>query len=127
MLVLTEAAAEVVKAISSTPQAPEGSGLRIASPAGSDPGALQVTAAPGPDENDQVLEAAGAHVYLEPQAAAYLEDKVLDAEVDSEGKAHFSLGMQGTDQVLIPPGAAVVAAAPGPVHQRAGDRPRPPR
>ena len=99
MLVLTEAAAEVVKAISSTPQAPEGSGLRIASPAGSDPGALQVTAAPGPSENDQVVEAAGAHVYLEPQAAAYLEDKVLDAEVDSEGKAHFSLGMQGTDQL----------------------------
>jgi hypothetical protein len=23
---------------------------------------------------------------------------VLDAEVDSEGQAHFSLGMQGTDQ-----------------------------
>ena len=99
MLVLTEAAAEVVKAISSTPQAPEGSGQRIASPAGSaDPGALQVTTAPGPNENDQVVETAGAHVYLEPQAAVYLEDKVLDAEVDSEGKAHFSLGMQGTDQ-----------------------------
>ena len=100
MLVLTEAAAEVVKAIASTPQAPEGSGLRITSPAGAaDPGTLQVTAAPGPGENDQVVEAAGAHVYLEPQAAAYLEDKVLDAEVDSEGKAHVSLGMQGTDQV----------------------------
>jgi iron-sulfur cluster assembly protein len=99
MLVLTEAAAEVVKAIASTPQAPEGSGLRIASSAGAaDPGALQVTAAPGPNENDQVVEAAGAHVYLEPQAALYLEDKVLDAEVDSEGKAHFSLGLQGTDQ-----------------------------
>ena len=99
MLVLTEAAAEVVKAISSTPQAPEGSGLRIASSAeAADPGALQVTAAPGPNENDQVIEAAGAHVYLEPQAAVYLDDKVLDAEVDSEGKAHFSLGMQGTDQ-----------------------------
>ncbi len=99
MLVLTEAAAEVVKAISSTPQAPEGSGLRIASPPGSDPGALQVTATPGPNEDDRVVEAAGAHVYLEPRAAAYLEDKVLDAEVDSEGKAHFSLGMQGTDQL----------------------------
>ena len=100
MLVLTEAAAEVVKAISSTPQAPEGSGLRIASPAGAaDPGTLQVTAAPGPNENDQIIETAGAHIYLEPQAAVYLEDKVLDAEVDSEGKAHFSLGMQGTDQV----------------------------
>ena len=64
-----------------------------------DPGALQVTAAPGPDENDQVIEASGAHVYLEPQAAVYLEDKVLDAEVDSEGKAHFSLGLQGPSQV----------------------------
>ena len=57
--------------------------------------ALQVTAAAGPGENDQVIDAAGAHVYLEPQAAAYLEDKVLDAQVDSEGQAHFSLGVQG--------------------------------
>ena len=96
MLVLTEAAAEVVKAITSTPQAPEGAGLRIASSAEEpgDPGALQVSAAPGPGENDQVVEAGGAHVYLEPQAAAFLEDKVLDAQVDTEGKAHFSLGMQ---------------------------------
>ena len=100
MLVLTEAAAEVVKAITSTQEAPEGSGLRIASSAAdsADPGALQVTAAPGPGENDQVIEASGAHVYLEPQAALYLDDKVLDAQVDQEGKAHFSLGLQGPAQ-----------------------------
>jgi hypothetical protein len=47
MLVLTEAAAEVVKALTSTPQAPEGSGLRIASST-PDPGALQLSAATGP-------------------------------------------------------------------------------
>jgi iron-sulfur cluster assembly protein len=101
MLVLTEAAAEVVKAITSTPEAPEASGLRIASSAAeaADPGALQISAAPGPSENDQVVEAAGAHVYLEPNAAAYLDDKVLDAQVDPEGKAHFSLGTQGPSQV----------------------------
>ena len=100
MLVLTESAAEVVKALTATPDAPETAGLRIASSAANsaNPGGLQVSAAPGPDANDQVLETDGAHVYLEPQAAAFLEDKVLDAEVDSEGKAHFSLGMQGTDQ-----------------------------
>ncbi|MGH3151664.1 MAG: Fe-S cluster assembly protein HesB [Streptosporangiaceae bacterium] len=100
MLVLTEAAAEVVKAITSTPETPEGSGLRIAASDAhaADPGALQVSAAPGPSENDQVIDAAGAHVYLEPQAAAYLDDKVLDAQVDQEGKAHFSLGMQGPGQ-----------------------------
>jgi iron-sulfur cluster assembly protein len=100
MLVLTEAAAEVVKALTSTPQAPEGSGLRIASstPDPGDPGALQLSAAPGPGENDQVIDAAGARLYVEPQAAAYLEDKVLDARVDKEGQAHFSLGVQGPSQ-----------------------------
>jgi hypothetical protein len=35
-------------------------------------------------------------VYVEPLAAAYLDDKVLDAQVDGEGKAHFYLGEQGT-------------------------------
>lgn len=102
MLVLTEAAAEVVKSVTSTPQAPEGAGLRIASStmeAGNsdsgNPSALQVTAAAGPGDNDQVVEAAGALVYLEPRAAAYLEDKVLDAQVDEQGNAHFTLTAQG--------------------------------
>jgi iron-sulfur cluster assembly protein len=96
MLVLTEAAAEVVKSVTSTPQSPEGAGLRIASsvPEQQSPGGLQVTAAPAPDANDQIIETAGARVFLEPQAAAYLEDKVLDARLDEEGKAHFSLGTQ---------------------------------
>jgi Fe-S cluster assembly iron-binding protein IscA len=96
MLVLTEAAAEVVKSVTSTPQAPGGAGLRIASsaPEPQSPGALQLTAATGPGENDQVIEADGARVFLEPQAAIYLEDKILDARVDEQGEAHFSLGMQ---------------------------------
>ena len=100
MLVLTESAAEVVKALIATPQAPEGAGLRIASSAAdpANPGGLQVTAAPGPGANDQIIEADGAHVYLEQQAAVFLEDKVLDAEVDSEGTPHFSLAIQGPGQ-----------------------------
>jgi iron-sulfur cluster assembly protein len=100
MLVLTESAAEVVKALIATPQAPEGAGLRIASAADpGNPGGLQVTAAPGPGANDQIVEADGAHVYLEQQAAVFLEDKVLDAEVDSEGTPHFSLAVQGPGQI----------------------------
>jgi hypothetical protein len=54
------------------------------------PGALQVTAAPGPGEGGQVIDAGGARIYLEPRAAAYLEDKILDVQ----GKARFSLGVQ---------------------------------
>jgi iron-sulfur cluster assembly protein len=106
MLVLTEAAAEVVKSVTSTPRAPEGAGLRIASsapdwgsPSSENPSALQVTAAARPGDNDQVVEAAGARVYLEPRAAAYLDDKVLDAQVDEEGNAHFTIATQGPGQI----------------------------
>jgi iron-sulfur cluster assembly protein len=101
MLVLTEAAAEVVKSVTSTPQTPDGTGLRITSsaPEPEDPGALQLAAAAGPSENDQVIEAAGAHVFLEPQAAAYLDDKVLDAQLDEQGTAHFTLGTQDAGQI----------------------------
>lgn len=101
MLVLTEAAAEVVKSVTSTPQIPDGAGLRIASSPSEpeDPGALQVTAVAGPGENDQVIEAAGARVFLEPQAAAYLDDKVLDAQFDEQGNAQFTLGTQDAGQI----------------------------
>jgi iron-sulfur cluster assembly protein len=101
MLILTEAAAAAVKSVTSTSQASEGAGLRIASavPQPRDPGALQVSPTEGPGQGDQVIEAAGARVFVEPQAAAYLDDKVLDAEIDAEGKARFSLGVQPSGQV----------------------------
>ena len=96
MLVLTEAAAEVVKSVTETPQAPNGTGLRITqSP--QEPGAasaLELAAAPEPGANDQIVEAAGARVFLDPQAAAYLEDKILDAQVDAQGQVRFMLGTQ---------------------------------
>ena len=100
MLVLTESATEIVKAIASTPEAPEGSGLRIASVVTQpgNPGELQLAATTGPAEHDQVIDAAGAHIFLEPQAAAYLDDKILDAQVDQEGNPQFSLGIQDPGQ-----------------------------
>jgi Fe-S cluster assembly iron-binding protein IscA len=94
MLVLTEAAAQVVKSVTETPQAPDGTGLRITQSA-PEPNALQLAAAASPGDQDQIVEAAGARVFLDPQAAAYLDDKVLDAEVDTEGKVRFTLGTQG--------------------------------
>lgn len=97
MLVLTEAAAEVVKSVTADPQAPEGAGLRIASSSAEpgNPGSLELMATAGPAENDQVVEAEGARVFLEPNAALYLRDKVLDASVDAQGNARFSLAVQG--------------------------------
>jgi hypothetical protein len=42
-------------------------------------------------------------VYVEPHAALYLDDKVLDAQVDSAGNPHFTLGLQRPSEVLQTP------------------------
>jgi iron-sulfur cluster assembly protein len=102
MLVLTQAAAEVVKSVTSSPQLSQAAGLRISSSV-ADPGdasALQVEAVPAPGADDQVLEAAGAFVFVAPQAAGYLDDKVLDAAVDEVGNARFSIAVQRSGDVL---------------------------
>ena len=94
MLVLTDAAAEVVKSVTDTPQAPDGTGLRITQSAPEPGSGLELAPAPEPGVYDQIVETAGARVFLDPLAAAYLNDKVLDAEVDTQGKVRFTLGMQ---------------------------------
>jgi iron-sulfur cluster assembly protein len=94
MLVLTDAAAEVVKSVTDTPQAPDGTGLRITQSAPEPGSGLELAAATEPGVNDQIVETAGARVFLDPLAAAYLDDKVLDAEVDTQGKVRFTLGVQ---------------------------------
>lgn len=102
MLVLTETAAEVVKSVTSAPQSSQTAGLRISS-SEAEPGeasALQVEAVPAPDAGDQVLEAAGAHVFVAPQAAGFLDDKILDAQVDEAGNVRFSLVVQRPEDVL---------------------------
>ena len=73
--------ARAVKSVTATLEEADAAGLRIASaaPGPDGPGELQVTTAPGPGENDQVIETGGARIYLEPQAAAFLDDKILDA------------------------------------------------
>jgi Fe-S cluster assembly iron-binding protein IscA len=96
MLVLTEAAAEVVKSVTDTPQAPDGTGLRItqSAPEPASGTGLELAAAAEPGAEDQVVETGGARVFLDQRAAAYLDDKVLDAEVDTAGKVRFTLGVQ---------------------------------
>jgi Fe-S cluster assembly iron-binding protein IscA len=78
MLAITETAAVAITTLMSDSQMPEGAGLRIAQPEGSE--MLELSVALAPAEQDTVLEAAGASVFLEPIAAQALDDKVLDVE-----------------------------------------------
>ena len=91
MLALTESAVQAVKKIvSSSEEAPETGGLRlVADRAGAQPSfQLQVTALPA--EDDEVIEEKGARVFLDPEAASLLGDKVLDASVD-QNQVAFTL------------------------------------
>lgn len=92
MLTVTPNAATEIRNITEQPEAPEGTGLRITS----DPtqGALTLSIAAVPAEDDSVVETGGARVFLDEPAAQLLDDKTLDAAVDNEGRVQFALAEQ---------------------------------
>jgi iron-sulfur cluster assembly protein len=90
VLTLTENATLVIKSITGVEGAPEGAGVRISQENPADP-ALAVTTTESPAKGDQVLEEGGARVFLESNAAAALDDKILDAAVDDKGGVEFLL------------------------------------
>lgn len=94
MLTLTDNANAVVTSIVTGQMHTEQAGLRIETavdpgPQGEPRFAVQVVAEP--QATDQVIMAAGTHVFLEPAAAEALQDKVLDAGVDEKGAVSFTL------------------------------------
>lgn len=93
MLTLTENASAIVTEITTQRGLSETAGLRITSDASPNP-AFEVTAAAQAEPGDQVIEQGGATVYLSPDAATLLDDKVLDAAVDEAGKVEFALALQ---------------------------------
>jgi Fe-S cluster assembly iron-binding protein IscA len=99
MLTLTENAADIVKQIADQVPDGEGPGIRItraddgAQSGDTQPG-LTLTAAPAPEPGDQVVDEAGARIFLDATAASVLDDKVLDAAVEPDGAVTFGLGQQ---------------------------------
>ncbi|MGH2996891.1 MAG: HesB/IscA family protein [Gaiellaceae bacterium] len=95
MLMLTEDAIQAVRGlVSSSPTVPDDAGLRIVGQReGEAEIGLQLELAEAPAEDDQVIEEEGARVFLEPEAAAFLEDKVLDATV-AEDSIQFGVAPQ---------------------------------
>jgi iron-sulfur cluster assembly protein len=92
MLAVTENATSVILQLTDRPELPDGAGLRIAN----SPEAPNLTVSPAsaPEEGDQVVEEGGARVFLESEAAAMLDDKVLDARVNDAGGVEFLVASQ---------------------------------
>jgi iron-sulfur cluster assembly protein len=89
MLTLTPIASEAIRQLSAQTDDPEVSGIRIApGPETPDGTALELSLVEEPEPEDEKIAEDGATVYLEPHVAGFLDDKVLDAEVD-EGRVTF--------------------------------------
>ncbi|GAA1423467.1 Fe-S cluster assembly protein HesB [Agrococcus citreus] len=93
MLTLTENAQTIITGIVDSAQVPQTGGIRIAQDAQGE--GLNVTVAELPEVQDQVVEAAGAKVFLDPSAAVALDDKVLDASASPDGRVDFAINPTG--------------------------------
>ncbi|GAA2915052.1 Fe-S cluster assembly iron-binding protein IscA [Microbacterium keratanolyticum] len=94
MLTLTDNATAIVSTLVSRRSSASEAGLRIHTT--DEPGAdgaarFAVDVASAPEAADAIVEASGARIFLEEQAAVALSDKVLDAAVDDEGAVSFAV------------------------------------
>ena len=90
MLALTDRAATAIRTLTEAPQVPDAAGLRIASD-GSDDGTLMLMLADAPQEGDQIVERAGAMLFMDTDAAAILDAKMIDAVVTEQGEVQFTI------------------------------------
>ncbi len=90
MLALTDSASNAIRELGARPELPDGIGIRISARAdGSDGLVVAPTATPKSD--DDVVESQGAQVFLDPAVAGLLDDMVLDATFDTNGRVRFVL------------------------------------
>jgi iron-sulfur cluster assembly protein len=96
VLTITNEAASAIGRILATREMPDDAGVRITTAAGVSPNgaegpAMRMELAEAPVDGDEVLPE--APVFLEPETALLLDDKLLDAEVSAEG-TQFTLREQ---------------------------------
>jgi iron-sulfur cluster assembly protein len=95
VLTLTPTAAEAVRQLIASSPIDDTGGLRISTGETTAAGTpLEITLVESPETEDQSVDEEGAHVFLEPEVAQFLDDKVLDASID-EGRVSFAFRDQG--------------------------------
>jgi Fe-S cluster assembly iron-binding protein IscA len=96
MLIVTDQAASAIDGILASRELPEEAGVRVTTEVrapedGAAEPAVQLEIVEAPEEGDQVLE--DASVFVEPEAAMLLDDKLLDAQRKGN-KVQFALRQQ---------------------------------
>jgi len=91
---LTDDAVQAVRDIvSASGDLAETGGLRMVAERSGIQTSVALSVVPLPAEDDEVIEEEGARVFLEPKAAALLEDKVLDISFE-EDQVAFTIADQ---------------------------------
>lgn len=94
MLTITPQAADAIRGVLASNDAPDGSVCRInTEPAG---GNLVLSIVASAQADDEIVKGEGVEVCVEPDAAETLNDKVLDAMV-IEGEVNFTLSDKGDE------------------------------
>ena len=95
MLAISDSAAEAIRGLVAAPEVPDSAGLRITTPPTPSQGeaSFELPVVATPAEDDEVVEEQGAQVFLESGAAALLEDKRLEAQVEA-GQVTFAIAQQ---------------------------------
>jgi iron-sulfur cluster assembly protein len=95
VLAISEEAAQAVQSLVTAPGMPEGAGLRITTEVTEVEGGprqdLRLRVVSEPSEGDEVLEA--ERIFVDPQAAEFLDDKILDADIVDDD-VRWSLDIQ---------------------------------
>jgi iron-sulfur cluster assembly protein len=91
LLALTDNAVQAVKSIvAATEGSSDTGGLRLVAEQDGTQANFALSVVPLPAEDDEVVEEQDARVFLEPQAASLLDDKVLDAVVE-QNRVSFTI------------------------------------
>lgn len=96
MLEVTPVAAEVIKElVTESPEAADAQGLRFSLRGDENSQTSLELSVSEPTPGDEVIASeSGARVIMEPAAARFLEDKVLDVKEDVNGQPAFAIARQ---------------------------------
>jgi iron-sulfur cluster assembly protein len=92
VLTLTDQAVAAIRGLTTQPGLPAETGLRIAPEEGG--GGLALSLSSGPQAGDRVVEEADVQVFVQPDAAAVLDNQELDAQVGEDGAVSFLIQPQ---------------------------------
>lgn len=90
MFTVSDTAADAIRELVANTDAPEGSGLRIATHPGAE--SLEAALVAEPQPGDTVYHAREAHIFVDEGAASVLDGQAIDVMTDDAGRVQFILG-----------------------------------